>query len=166
MKYLLTLVVCLTTVLSNGQITLTCGNNTIGVSGEKLSSVKFIGSDKKTNSVTNYYYSLQKDSLKVWEEVITDDLTESVGIYSIARKDISTKFAPYLDELPGTEYEMPLKRIYITCAGGDCVQSASYYSWKPKGEVVISTNRFYQVDGSNKQNHQAFLTKLLAWINN
>lgn len=164
MKKLLFIAALFIAVVSYSQTSITCGNNTVIVTGEKLSSVKYIGRDKKTNAVTNYYYRIDSDSLKVWEEYINEGERESIITYTIHKKDINRKSMPYLDELPGSEYEKPLKRIYISCNNGECVQSASYFSWKQAGDVTLSTNIFCQIDGTDLKIHQAFLDKILAWL--
>ncbi len=165
MKLLLTLLTIISISALKAQTTLVCGKNNIAVSGQKISYTKYIGSDKKSKSIYNYYYELRTDSLIVWEEFINDyEAVESVTVSSIAKKDISTKNLPYLDLFPGSEYEKPVQRIYITCDTGDCIQATGYYNWAEPGNETHNTNGFYQIDGSDKKIHQELLTKILEWL--
>jgi hypothetical protein len=166
MKRLITLFAASISLAGAAQTTLTCGQTTITMTGEQLSSVKFIGSDKKANAVTNYYYKLGADSITIWEEYINEGEKESVTVIRVHKKDIDRKNLPYLDLFPGSEYEKPVQRIYITCASGECIQSTAYYSWMAPGKETISTNGFYQIDGSDKTTHQNLLDKILNWLKN
>ncbi len=165
MKLLLfSLLVC--GIAASAQTTLSCGPHSIAMTGEKLSSVRFIGSDKKANAVTTYYYQISTDSITFWEEYVNEGEKESVTVIRIHKKDIDRKQPPYLDLFPGSEYEKPVQRIYITCAGADCIQSTAYYSWTAPGKASTSTNGFYQADGSDKTAHQLFLDKIANWLKN
>jgi hypothetical protein len=154
------------TVTIQAQTTLTCGKHNISGVGEKLSSVKYIGSDKKSNDVTNYYYLFTKEELIIWREELENGESKSIEKTTITKKDISTKNAPYLDLFPASEYEKPIERIYINCGKEECMQTESIYSWTNAGDVLKSTNGFYQIDGADKKIQQVFLDKLLAWIKN
>ena len=160
------LLIVATTNTIQAQTTLTCGKHSISSVGEKLSSVKYIGSDKKSNDVTNYYYQFTKEELTIWREELENGEPKSIEKTTINKKDISTKNAPYLDLFPASEYEKPIERIYITCGKDECMQTESVYSWTNAGDVSKSTNGFYQIDGTDKKIQQAFLDKLLAWIKN
>lgn len=166
MKQLLTTLVLALSITCTAQTTLSIGPHSFTGVGEKLSSVKYIGSDKKSNSVTNYYIKLGTDSLTIWEEAFDEGEIESISVIRINKKDIDQKNLPYLDVFPGSEYEKPVQRIYIKCAEGECIQSTSYYSWTKAGNETKSTNGFYQIDGSDKAVHQNFLNQLLSWIKN
>ncbi len=165
MKHLITLLAIAVALTANTQTILVCGKNNITVTGQKVSSTKYIGSDKKSKSITNYYYQLGTDSLTIWEEFINDDeAVESITITTIAKKDISTKSSPYLDEFPGSEYEKPVQRIYIKCTDGDCMMATGFYNWTEPGSETHSTNGFYQLDGSDKKVQQELLNKILSWL--
>jgi hypothetical protein len=165
MKLLITLLAIFCISSLNAQTTLACGKNNVTVTGQKISSTKYIGSDKKSKSIFNYYYELRTDSLVVWEEFINDyEAVESITVSAIAKKDISTKTLPYLDLFPGSEYEKPVQRIYITCEESDCIQATGYYNWAEPGTETHNTNGFYQIDGSDKKLHQELLTKILDWL--
>jgi hypothetical protein len=162
---LLTAIAFATTV--SAQTKLVCGNNTIEVKGTLLSSVKYIGSDKKDNVVTSFYTLFENNTLTIWEENIDNGERQSVVVYTVNKKDIDVfeRKQPYLDEVTLSDYEKPTKRIYITCASNvDCVKSVSYFSWFAQGKTDDTVNRFLQIDGTDKAVHQKFLDQLLSWV--
>ncbi len=164
MKKLFTIIAIIAVLTAQGQTSLTCGKNVIAVSGEKVSSTKFIGTDKKDNAITNYYYQLGKDSLTIWEEYINEGEHESVAVISIHKKDINIIDLPYLDEYAFPNYENPVQRIYIQCKDGDCMKRISYQSWVEPGKESHDATNFYQIDGSDKKIQQELLNKILAWL--
>ncbi|HQX95990.1 MAG: hypothetical protein IPN82_06175 [Chitinophagaceae bacterium] len=166
MKKIFTTLAIIAILTAQGQTSLTCGKNVIAVSGQKISTTKFIGDEKKDNAITNYYYQLAKDNITIWEEYINEGVLESVAVFTINKKDISTTSLPYLDEFTFSNYESPVQRLYIQCTDGDCMKSTKYQSWVEPGKESHDVTNYYQIDGSDKKVHQELLDKILTWLKN
>ena len=83
MKKIFTTLAIIAILTAQGQTSLTCGKNVIAVSGQKISTTKFTGDEKKDNAITNYYYQLAKDNITIWEEYINEGVLESVAVFTI-----------------------------------------------------------------------------------
>lgn len=93
-------------------------------------------------------------------------MLESVAVFTINKKDISTTSLPYLDEFTFSNYESPVQRLYIQCTDGDCMKSTKYQSWVEPGKESHDVTNYYQIDGSDKKVHQELLDKILTWLKN